>query len=47
MNAKANLEAIRDRAAGQAPSRLRSIVLAGTAGTGVAVAVYRLLRVSG
>ncbi|HET6831634.1 MAG TPA: hypothetical protein VFH44_09830 [Solirubrobacterales bacterium] len=44
MNAKANVEAIRDRIAGQEPSRFRAVVMAGTAGAGVAVAVYKLLR---
>ena len=44
MNAKASAEAIRDRVAGQAPSRVRAVVMAGTAGAGVAVAVYKLLR---
>lgn len=44
MNAKASAEAIRDRVAGQAPSRFRAVVMAGTAGAGVAVAVYKLLR---
>jgi len=44
MSAKASAEAIRDRVAGKAPSRFRAIAMAGTAGAGVAVAVYRLLR---
>ena len=44
MNAKANAEAIRGRLAGQAPARMRAFAMAGTAGVGVAVAVYKLLR---
>ncbi len=44
MNVKASAGAIRDRVGGEAPSRFRAVVMAGTAGAGVAVAVYKLLR---
>lgn len=44
LNTKGNVEAIRDRLAGHPASRFRAIAMAGTAGAGVAVAVYRVLR---
>lgn len=44
MNKQANVEAIKDRLAGQSASRFRAVAMAGTAGIGVAVAVYRVLR---
>ena len=47
MNAQANLEAIRDRISGDQVGRFRALTMAGTAGLGVAVVVYRLLRDDG
>ena len=45
MNTKANFEAIRDRMQeGERPSRFRAAVIGVTAGSTVAVVVYRLLR---
>jgi hypothetical protein len=44
MNARANLETIRDRIVGEPAGRFRAAVMAGTAGIGVAGLVYRLLR---
>jgi hypothetical protein len=43
----ANLDAIRDRISGQSVGRFRSMVIAGTAGVGVAALVYRVLRDAG
>ena len=47
MNTKANLEAIIDRFQGKRPSRFRAAAMAGTAGVGAAVVVYRSLRDTG
>ena len=47
MNKKANIEAIRDRMQGKPPSKSRAAALAGTAGVGAAVLVYRSLRDTG
>jgi hypothetical protein len=44
MNTSANVEAIKDRLGGESPSRARSVAMAGTAGMGVALLVYRVLR---
>ena len=47
MSAQANLEALRDRITGEQVGRFRALTMAGTAGIGVAVVVYRLLREDG
>ena len=47
MNTQANVAAIKDRIAGQSASRFRALAMAGTAGVGVAVAVYRVMRADG
>ena len=44
MNTQANLKAIGDRLGGKAPSRFRAAAMAGLAGAGAAVAVYKLMR---
>jgi hypothetical protein len=44
MNAKAATEAIRARLQGKPVSRLRAGAMAGTAGAGIALVVYRSLR---
>jgi uncharacterized protein (DUF2267 family) len=44
VNAQANLEAIRDRLAGEPATRFRAAAMAGVAGVSVAVAVYRAMR---
>jgi hypothetical protein len=44
VNTQANVEAIKGRLSGQAASRMRAAAMAGTAGIGVAVAIYRVLR---
>jgi hypothetical protein len=44
MNKQANLEALRDRVAGESPSRFRALVIAGAAGIGTAVLAFRALR---
>ena len=47
MSAQANIEALRDRITGEQVGRFRALTMAGTAGIGVAVVVYRLLREDG
>ena len=47
MNTKANLEAILDRVQGKPPSKFRAAAMAGTAGVGAAVVVYKSLRDTG
>jgi hypothetical protein len=42
-----NAEAIKQRLAGQTATRFRAAAVAGTAGLGVAVAVYRAMRGQG
>jgi hypothetical protein len=44
VNTQANLEAIRDRIGGKAPTRMRAAAMAGALGVSVAVTVYRVLR---
>jgi hypothetical protein len=44
VNKQANLDALKDRVAGEPPSRFRAVVIAGAAGVGVAVLAFRALR---
>ena len=44
MNTQANVAAIKDRINGVAAKRFRAAAMAGTAGVGVAVVVYRAMR---
>jgi hypothetical protein len=44
MNAKANIEAIRQRLQGQEVSRFRAATMAGAVGAGAFAAVYRTMR---
>jgi hypothetical protein len=46
VNTKATTEAIRARLKGEPVSRFRAVAMAGTAGAGLAVVVYRSLRES-
>jgi hypothetical protein len=47
VNQKANLKAVGERMRGQPASRFRAAVMAGTAGAGVAVLVYRTMQDAG
>jgi hypothetical protein len=44
MNAKANIEAIRQRVQGEEVSRFRAAAMAGAVGAGAFAAVYRTMR---
>jgi hypothetical protein len=44
MNAKANIEAVRNRIQGQEVSRFRAATMAGAVGAGAFAAVYRTMR---
>jgi hypothetical protein len=44
VNTRATTEAIRARIRGEQVSRFRAVAMAATAGTGIAVVVYRSLR---
>ena len=44
VNQKKNLKAIGNRIGGEPASRFRAAVMAGTAGAGVAVLVYRTMQ---
>ena len=46
VNTKATMEAIGGRLQGKPASRYRAMAIAGTAGAGIAVVVYRSLRES-
>ena len=44
MNTKASTDALLSRLKGEQVSRFRALTMAGTAGAGIAVVVYRSLR---